>query len=45
MYLQKTPYKIINKQVEHGDETSMSPIKLIDSVKDFESGQVYRVLG
>ena len=45
MYLQKTPYKIINRHVEHGDEPSMSPIKLIDSVKDFQSGQVYRVLG
>jgi hypothetical protein len=44
IYLQKSPYKINGKFVEQIREQIFLPIKFIDAIKDFESGQVYSVL-
>jgi len=38
------PFKIINQRVEHGEEQSESPVEFMIAMKDFVSGQVYRVL-
>lgn len=44
VYLQKSPYKIKGKFVEHIEEQIFLPIQFIDAIKDFQSGQVYSVL-
>ena len=38
------PFKIMNQRVEHGEEQSESPVEFMVAMKDFESGQVYRVM-
>ena len=44
VFLQKTPFKIIDKNVEQGEEHPFQPKKFYASIRDFESGQVYEVL-
>jgi hypothetical protein len=44
VYLRKTIYKIKNQVVEQSDHPLETPLNLIQTIQNFESGQVYEIV-